>query len=349
MSYSNLAAAKYAADTSNYTQGRRGYKICKFTPHHMAGVLTAEQCGKVFAKPSRNASSNYGIGNDGTIACYVDEENRGWASSSSANDCQAITVEVSNCEVGGDWKISDAAWNSLVNLAVDVCRRYNFRLNYDGTPNGSLTTHDMFKKTTCPGPYLKRRMGELAFVVNSILDGEKPAPVNSNSIKTENHQIGEKVNINGIYKASNSTNKLNPSKSSGTITRIIKGALNPYLLDNGLGWVNDNCITNGTVAAKKDIHTIAEEVVKGVWGTGTDRKNRLQAAGYDYTAVQAEVNKIVTGKSNPAPAAKKSNDTIANEVIAGKWGTGADRKNKLQAAGYDYIAIQKIVNQKLKK
>ena len=51
------------------------------------------------------------------------------------------------------------------------------------------------------------------------------------------------VNINGIYTSSNSTNKLNPLRNSGKITKIVAGALNPYLLDNGnLGWTNDNCI-----------------------------------------------------------------------------------------------------------
>lgn len=48
----------------------------------------------------------------------------------------------------------------------------------------------------------------------------------------------------------------------------------------------------------------------------------------------------------PAPA-RKTNEQIADEVIAGKWGNGADRKNRLEAAGYDYSAIQGIVNQKL--
>lgn len=52
-------------------------------------------------------------------------------------------------------------------------------------------------------------------------------------------------------------------------------------------------------------------------------------------------------KPTPAPA-KKSNDEIANEVLAGKWGNGDDRKRRLQAAGYDYNAIQAIVNQKAK-
>ena len=50
--------------------------------------------------------------------------------------------------------------------------------------------------------------------------------------------------------------------------------------------------------------------------------------------------------SNPAPA-RKSNETIADEVIAKAWGDGDDRKNRLKAAGYDYATVQSIVNRKL--
>jgi len=54
------------------------------------------------------------------------------------------------------------------------------------------------------------------------------------------------------------------------------------------------------------------------------------------------------GETKPAPApAKKTNDQIADEVITGKWGNGADRKQRLEGAGYDYAAIQRLVNQKL--
>lgn len=175
--YSDLCNGVYIADSSNYTQGRNGYSICKFTPHMMAGILSGKQCAvNIFQNPNRNASANYCIGNEGDLVCNVEEENRAWTSSSRSNDYQAITVEVSNCEVGGEWKVSDAAWNTLVNLAVDVCRRYNFRLYYDGTPNGSLTTHNMFANTDCPGPYLLSKMNELANTVNTILDGGEPQP-----------------------------------------------------------------------------------------------------------------------------------------------------------------------------
>ena len=50
----------------------------------------------------------------------------------------------------------------------------------------------------------------------------------------------------------------------------------------------------------------------------------------------------------PADAPKKSNEEIAEEVIAGKWGNGDERKKKLSAEGYNYSYIQKIVNNKLK-
>lgn len=55
--------------------------------------------------------------------------------------------------------------------------------------------------------------------------------------------------------------------------------------------------------------------------------------------------KYVGASSAPAPA-KKSNEQIAAEVIAGKWGNGNDRRNRLASAGYDYGAIQSIVNAK---
>lgn len=51
--------------------------------------------------------------------------------------------------------------------------------------------------------------------------------------------------------------------------------------------------------------------------------------------------------SKPVEPPKKSNEEIANEVIDGKWGNGEDRKNRLTAAGYNYQAVQDIVNAKL--
>ena len=89
--------------------------------------------------------------------------------------------------------------------------------------------------------------------------------------------------------------------------------------------------------------TLAHEVLAGNWGNGSDRVNRLRAAGYDYDAVQNRVNEILSGtNSNPN---RKSIDILAREVIRGDWGNGQDRVNRLTSAGYDYNAVQKRVNE----
>ena len=96
--------------------------------------------------------------------------------------------------------------------------------------------------------------------------------------------------------------------------------------------------------SSKDLNVIVDEVIAGKWGNGEDRKNRLTQAGYNYREVQALVNQKLTGSSTTS---KKSIDTIANEVIEGKWGNGNDRKNNLENAGYNYREVQNKVNEKL--
>lgn len=117
-------------------------------------------------------------------------------------------------------------------------------------------------------------------------------------------------------------------------------AINPY------DYVFNGKEFGSTPSGKKSNEEVAREVIRGEWGNGDERKRRLTEAGYDYSSVQSLVNQILSGKT-PQPSTKKSNEEIANEVINGNWGNGDERKRKLTEAGYDYSAIQSIVNQKL--
>lgn len=96
----------------------------------------------------------------------------------------------------------------------------------------------------------------------------------------------------------------------------------------------------------KSIDELAKEVINGLWGNGDERKQRLTAAGYSYSAVQNRVNEMLSGSKPTTP--QKSIDELAKEVLAGKWGNGNDRKNALTNAGYNYSAVQARVNELVK-
>lgn len=97
-----------------------------------------------------------------------------------------------------------------------------------------------------------------------------------------------------------------------------------------------------TPSTSKTTAEVAEEVIAGKWGNGEDRKQRLTAAGYNYSLIQAKVNELMGAKTT---VSSKSIDELAREVIQGKWGNGEERKNRLISAGYDYSAVQAKVNE----
>ena len=101
---------------------------------------------------------------------------------------------------------------------------------------------------------------------------------------------------------------------------------------------------SASTTAKKSVNTLAKEVLAGKWGNGADRKSRLAKAGYDYSKVQAAVNKLV--KASQMTQDKIIN-AVAHEVIIGKWGNGQERIDRLKAAGYDSGRVQKRVNELL--
>lgn len=148
--------------------------IEKITIHHMADDIPLERLGEVFAEEDRQASANYAVDGRGRVALYVEEANRAWTSSSPDNDHQAVTIEVANDEIGGSWHVSDAAYDALIDLCVDICRRNGIReLVYTGDEGGNLTIHKLFNPDTeCPGPYLESRMPDIAAEVTRRLAQE---------------------------------------------------------------------------------------------------------------------------------------------------------------------------------
>lgn len=130
------------------------------------------------------------------------------------------------------------------------------------------------------------------------------------------------------------------------IARLKAANYNPAIVQDGVNRRLGRTSTTGTPApAKKSNLEIAREVLAGKWGNNPERGQKLLAAGYSPTAVQAEVNKLLAGaKPKPVPLSVR---TLAEQVIAGKWGNGPERERRLTAAGYNYAAVQAEVNRLL--
>lgn len=157
----------------------------KITIHHVAGNLSVETIGNVFAPTSARASSNYGVDGNGRIGLYVNECDRAWTTSSTANDSQAVTIEVANEKCSPYWTVSDKAYAALLNLCEDICRRNNItEINFTGDKSGNLTMHNWFANTLCPGPYLEPRFQDIADEINKRL-GKEPVKVRDESVPVD--------------------------------------------------------------------------------------------------------------------------------------------------------------------
>lgn len=245
MSNSNLV--NYTKWSPNYSA--RGTNIKKITIHHMAADLTVEACGNAFASTSREASATYGIGSDGRVGQYVDEANRPWTSSNFDNDSQAVTIEVANDVIGGNWHVSDKALNKLILLCADICKRNGIsKLNFTGNANGNLTMHKYFAATVCPGPYLESKFPYIADEVNKILNG------NNKPVQDGDYKV--KIVNNAIYVLDG------PSPNNNIVRTIYKNEVytivevkNGYgRLKSGAGWINLSytATISGTAPVKPD-------------------------------------------------------------------------------------------------
>lgn len=189
MAVSPLATEAYPAYAGNYSGPEARTNITAVTIHHMAGVNSAQGCGAIFQQPGRNGSAHYGIGLNGEIAWYVDENCVAWTNSDWASNQCSVTIENSNSSIGGEWPVSDATLKSCIKLVADIAKRNGLgRL----VPGQNLTWHSMFAATSCPGDYLRARMQYIADEANKIND-EKPTPTPAPAPTPPGFKVGDKV------------------------------------------------------------------------------------------------------------------------------------------------------------
>lgn len=191
---SNSPLVDFTLISPNRTSPRHD-EIDTVTIHCVVGQCTVESLGALFANESRAASSNYGVDKDGRIGMYVEEKDRAWCSggcdkngnpirvngiSGADNDHRAITIEVAS-DTTHPYAVTDAAYEGLIRLLVDICKRNPGikRLRWRGdkslvgqTDKQNMTVHRWFAYKACPGDYLYERHSAIAEEVNRRLDAE---------------------------------------------------------------------------------------------------------------------------------------------------------------------------------
>ena len=303
---SNSPLVNYTKISPNKSSPRN-HKIDTVTIHCVVGQCSVETLGNVFAPTSRQASSNYGIGYDGRIGMYVEEKDRSWCSSNAANDNRAITIEVAS-DTKEPYAVNAKAYAALIDLLVDICKRNGIKELVWSTNKADRVNHKNGCNMTVHRDY-----------------ANKSCP---GTYLYERHaQIASEVN-----KRLGSTNiKPAPEKPSGGLYRVQTGAFKSKTnADTMLAKVKAKGFDTYMVKVG-DLYKIQVGAFK-VKANAEAMLKKLQAAGFSAFITTEE-------------GAGKSVDELAREVLQGKWGNGAERKKRLAAAGYDYAAVQKKVNQ----
>lgn len=204
----------------NHYQGRNGYHITHITLHIMVGHLAGTD--SVFNHPG-GASAHYGIGADGTIHQYVNENNGSWSDANYASNNSTISIE----HEGGMNGIpcTQACMDASAKLCADIARRQGWtHLQHDGL-NGNIWLHREIPGTDHAGcPDRAPNSLDVNYVINKanqLLQGEDDMSAedvwnfNQNGVKMRDRMQGTDTAANAtkteLFRLSHWDNKTHAS------------------------------------------------------------------------------------------------------------------------------------------
>lgn len=167
----NSSLVTYVNRISSANANVRTGQITKITVHSAKALGDIHTLAQLM-NTSTTQCYNYGIDSDGVIGLFVDEIMWTNSSNSTANDSVAVNIVCMNSTLEPNYEISDECYAALVKLCEDICRRnFIFELIYRKSPEDSLTLHSYFNpKVGCPGPYLTKKLQDLAHTVTRTIN-----------------------------------------------------------------------------------------------------------------------------------------------------------------------------------
>lgn len=261
------------------------YKKKSVTLHHNGGRLSLQGILNVWKV--RPASAHFQSNATGQLGQYVHVQEYAWAVGNTVGNQESISIEMANQLLAPTWKVADVTWQSAARLAG-----WLFANVIDGRPAPSKSNffyHHHWKPTECAGPYMDSIYDKVLAEAQKWYEhfrhpAPAPAPRPTTPakppVRKTNSQIAAEVWA-GKW-----------GSGEDRKARLRRAGYNPVVIQD---LVNRGVGKGGVVSppkpAGKSISTLAREVIDGKWGNGPDRKKRLTAAGYNYAAVQAEVNR----------------------------------------------------------
>ena len=271
------------------------YIVIHYTAGSTSRAGTAKNNAVMFSDPANYASADF-IVDDETIVQYnPDIKNRFcWHCGDNKNiysmggkfygkctNANSIGIEI--CSTNPNWTASDQAnskkWSFTEKAVAKAAELTKYLMQTYNIPADRVIRHYDVSGKLCPG------------IIGWNEDSKdisqwkefKAKLTNSTNTKTDDviYRVRKSANDAksqiGAYRSLNSAKAL-ADKNSGYSVYDTNGKLK---------------YTPTKQTAKKTVTELAKEVIQGKWGNGSERKQKLTQAGYDYDRVQAEVNRLL--------------------------------------------------------
>lgn len=255
-------------------------------------------------------------GNTGDVYQCLPWNHRGWHGGGSSNNTH-IGVEM--CEPacikytgGSSFTCSDLAtaravaqrtYDTAVQLFTRLCKEFNL----DPLADGVIVSHKEGHKRGISSNHadpehlwnqlgMGYTMGTFRKAVSAAVKGDsvkdEPAPVTPAMTP---YKVKITASVLNVRKGAGTKYGINTTVKNGEVFTIVDESNGWGKLKSGAGWISLKYTSKvgQTVTTKKTNEEVAREVIKGLWGTGADRKSRLTVAGYNYSEVQKIVNKLL--------------------------------------------------------
>jgi Cpl-7 lysozyme-like protein/N-acetylmuramoyl-L-alanine amidase-like protein len=304
------------------------YRKTSVTFHHNGGRLSLQGCLDVWK--TREASAHFDVDGQGNLGQYAGVNMYAWHAGNTQGNKESIGIEMANATLAPDWLVADVTWHEAARLGGWLFARvigaaptrqtvhvhHDWKSTACAGPYIDRVREQLFQEVLTS--YQK-------FVGGGAAPSPTPAATAGNLLPLD--QVARQVMAGAWGNGDDRTNRLrskgyDPAAVQAEVNRLASGAPAPARksLDEIVtevmagGWgngsersrrlqaagysptevqnaVNSRMGTSRPAAVGVSIGVLAEQVINGQWGNGTERARRLTAAGYDYAAIRAEVNR----------------------------------------------------------